>query len=109
MIATLTWPRSAPRWPTASSASSSAGGGGSIESSGVAPASRGQGIARRLVDRFSESAEDHGIKSIFTLVNHANPEMVGFFSRIGFVQGQMLHFQKEVPAKKGAEPSGYVA
>ena len=83
---------------------------GWIEIIGVDPAYRGQGIARRLVDRFSESADDHGIRSIFTLVDHANPEMVGFFSRLGFVQGQMLHFQKQVAAGRKEEASSpYVA
>src|SRR3990170_736070 len=83
---------------------------GWIEIIGVDPAYRGQGIARRLVDRFSESAEDHGIRNIFTLVDHANSEMVGFFSRLGFVQGQMLHFQKQVAAGRKEEASPpYVA
>src|SRR3990170_7096657 len=47
---------------------------GWIEIIGVDPAYRGQGIARRLIGKFVDSAQDHGIRSVFTLVNHANPE-----------------------------------
>jgi ribosomal protein S18 acetylase RimI-like enzyme len=67
-----------------------------IENIGVDPAYRGQGIARALMTRFIESTEDHGIKSIFTLVDNESPDMQGFFGRLGFIQGKMLHFQKEV-------------
>lgn len=67
-----------------------------IEVIGVDPAYRGHGIARALLERFSTSAEDHAIKTIFTLVENRNSEMERFFARLGFVQGKMLHFQKEL-------------
>ncbi|MFQ5851297.1 MAG: GNAT family N-acetyltransferase [Candidatus Binatia bacterium] len=67
-----------------------------IEIIGVDPAYRGQGIGRVLLERFTESAEDHGIRTIFTLVEHNNAEMERFFNRLGFTQGKMLHFQKEI-------------
>ncbi|MDP7208160.1 MAG: GNAT family N-acetyltransferase, partial [Candidatus Bathyarchaeota archaeon] len=46
-----------------------------IENIGVDPAYRGQGIARALMMRFIESAEDHNIKSIFTLVDNESSDM----------------------------------
>ena len=67
-----------------------------IEIIGVDPAFRQQGIARKLIESFAASAEDHGISTVFTLVDHANPEMERFFTRIGFAQGKMVHFQKEI-------------
>lgn len=67
-----------------------------IEIIGVDPAYRGQGIAQELVRQFAESAEDHGIKTIFTLVSNSQDEMQHFFSRLGFVHGKMLHYQKEL-------------
>lgn len=67
-----------------------------IEIIGVDPAYRRQGIAQELVGQFAESAEDHGIKTIFTLVNNSQAEMQQFFSRLGFVHGKMLHYQKEL-------------
>lgn len=67
-----------------------------IEIIGVDPAYRRQGIAQELVGQFAESAEDHGIKTIFTLVASDQSEMQHFFSTLGFVHGKMLHYQKEI-------------
>jgi ribosomal protein S18 acetylase RimI-like enzyme len=67
-----------------------------IEIIGVDPAFRRQGIAQELIKQFAESAEDHGIKTIFTLVNSSHNEMQHFFNRLGFVHGKMLHYQKEL-------------
>jgi ribosomal protein S18 acetylase RimI-like enzyme len=67
-----------------------------IEIIGVDPAYRRQGIARRLIESFTASAEDHGIHTIFTLVDHGKAEMEQFFSQLGFAQGKMLHFQKDL-------------
>jgi ribosomal protein S18 acetylase RimI-like enzyme len=67
-----------------------------IEIIGVDPAFRRQGIAQELIKQFAESAEDHGIKTIFTLVNSNQNEMQDFFSHLGFVHGKMLHYQKEL-------------
>ena len=67
-----------------------------IEIIGVDPAYRGQGIDRALIDRFTASAEDHAIKTVFTLVQNSNSNMEQFFTQIGFAQGKMLHFQKEI-------------
>lgn len=67
-----------------------------IEIIGVDPAYRRKGIAAKLMEQFTSSAEDHGIRTFFTLVSKNNPEIEHFFSRVGFTQGQMLHFQKEI-------------
>jgi len=66
-----------------------------IEIIGVDPAYRRRGIASELIQHFISSAEDHGIHTVFTLVSKDNTDMEHFFSNIGFVPGQMLHFQKE--------------
>ena len=65
-----------------------------IEIIGVDPAYRGHGVGRVLIDHFTTSAEDHDIKTIFTLVSSDNKDMAGFFGHVGFIQGKMLHFQK---------------
>lgn len=67
-----------------------------IEIVGVDPAFRGQGIGRALIERFTASAEDHDIKTVFTLVTSDNQRMGDFFKHVGFIQGKMLHFQKEI-------------
>lgn len=69
-----------------------------VETIGVDPAYRGRGIARELIEEFISSAEDHGIKTIFTLVSNGQTDMQNFFSRQGFAQGKMLHYQKELGA-----------
>ena len=69
-----------------------------IEIIGVDPAFRHRGIARALVEKFAESAEDHGIRTIFTLITSNQTEIQQFFSRLGFIQGKMLHYQKEIAA-----------
>jgi ribosomal protein S18 acetylase RimI-like enzyme len=66
-----------------------------IEIIGVDPAYRHRGIARALLEQFTSSAEDHGVKTIFTLVGREQPEIKNFFNRLVFAQGEMLHFQKE--------------
>ena len=67
-----------------------------IEMIGVDPAHRRRGVAQALVEKFAESAEDHGIRTIFTLVTSNQTEMQHFFSRLGFVHGKMIHYQKEL-------------
>lgn len=67
-----------------------------IEMIGVDPAYRHRGVAHAMVEKFAESAEDHGIRTIFTLITSNQTEMQQFFSRLGFIQGKMLHYQKEI-------------
>jgi ribosomal protein S18 acetylase RimI-like enzyme len=67
-----------------------------IEMIGVEPAYRRRGVAQELVEKFAKSAEDHGIRTIFTLITSNQTEMQQFFSRLGFVHGKMPHYQKEL-------------
>ncbi|HWO42123.1 MAG TPA: GNAT family N-acetyltransferase [Candidatus Eisenbacteria bacterium] len=67
-----------------------------IEIIGVDPVYRRRGIARALVERFTASAEDHGVKTVFTLIGSWQSEMQQFFARLGFAQGKMVHFEKEI-------------
>ena len=67
-----------------------------IEIIGVDPAYRRRGVAQELVKHFAESAEDHGIRTMFTLITSNQTDMQQFFSRLGFAQGKMLHYQKEL-------------
>jgi ribosomal protein S18 acetylase RimI-like enzyme len=69
-----------------------------VEIIGVDPVYRRQGVAQEMVEQFIASAEDHGIETIFTLVSPSNNEMQHFFSKVGFVQGKWLHYQKELSA-----------
>jgi ribosomal protein S18 acetylase RimI-like enzyme len=67
-----------------------------VEMIGVDPAYRRRGIAEELMEQFIASAEDHGIKTIFTLIDPNRSELQHFFSRHGFVHGKMVHYQKDL-------------
>lgn len=67
-----------------------------VEMIGVDPAFRRRGIAEALMEKFTESAEDHGIKTIFTLIDPHRSELQHFFSQLGFVHGKMVHYQKDL-------------
>ena len=69
-----------------------------IEMIGVDPPFRRRGVAQALVEKFAESAEDHGIQTVFTLIASDGTELQNFFKRLGYTQGKMLHFQKEIKA-----------
>ena len=67
-----------------------------VEMIGVDPAHRRRGVAEELMEQFTASAEDHGIKTIFTLIDPNRSELQHFFSQLGFVHGKMVHYQKEL-------------
>src|ERR1041385_2578883 len=67
-----------------------------IEIIGVDPAYRHRGVAGKLMEQFTSSANEHGIKTIFTLVSKGSTDIEQFFTRMGFAQGEMLHFRKDV-------------
>jgi ribosomal protein S18 acetylase RimI-like enzyme len=67
-----------------------------IETVGVDPAYRRQGIAAKMVEQFNLSADEHQIYTVFTLVAKNNNDMEQFFAKLGFAQGEMRHFQKAV-------------
>ncbi len=67
-----------------------------IEIIGVDPTYRRVGIAAKLLRAFTSQAVDHGIKKILTLVSKDHTEMGQFFTWLGYTQGQMIHFQKDL-------------
>jgi N-acetylglutamate synthase-like GNAT family acetyltransferase len=67
-----------------------------METIGVDPAYRHRGVAEALGEQFASFTEDHGIKTIFTLMNTNQTELQYFFSRIGFVHGRMIHYQEDL-------------
>lgn len=67
-----------------------------IEIIGVDPVYRHHGVGRALMERFAASAEDHDVRRIFTLIDTNQSDMKEFFNRLGFVQGKMVHFEKEI-------------
>jgi len=54
-----------------------------VEMLGVDPAYRRRGVAEELMEQFTESAEDHGIKTIFSLIDPWASWQLRQFSRTG--------------------------
>ena len=67
-----------------------------VEIIGVDPAYRRRGIAAKLMEAFVSNAEQNKTDSILTLVDRDKPDMQAFFSKLGFLEGQMLYFQKPI-------------
>ena len=68
---------------------------GWIDVIGVHPAYRFRGIGRTLVNEFNRLAKDRRkIERVFTLVDPEETETTGFFSRLGFAHGKLIHMQR---------------
>jgi ribosomal protein S18 acetylase RimI-like enzyme len=67
-----------------------------VEIIGVDPAYRRRGIAAQLIETFVSNAEQNKVDSVLTLVDRKKPDMQGFFSKLGFEEGQMVYYQKEL-------------
>jgi N-acetylglutamate synthase-like GNAT family acetyltransferase len=67
-----------------------------IEIIGVDPVYRLRGVGLNLVEEFKMFADYHGIKTVFTLIENGHADMDRFFQQLGFLQGKMLHFQKQI-------------
>jgi ribosomal protein S18 acetylase RimI-like enzyme len=52
---------------------------------GVAPERRGEGIGRRLYERFFEEASEHGRLRVRCVTSPANTSSVAFHEKLGFV------------------------
>jgi ribosomal protein S18 acetylase RimI-like enzyme len=67
-----------------------------VEIIGVDPAYRRRGIAAKLMEAFVSNAEQNKIDAVLTLVDRKKPDMQGFFSKLGFEEGQMVYYQKPI-------------
>ena len=67
-----------------------------VEAIGVDPAYRRRGIAAKLMEAFVSNAEQNKVDAVLTLVDHNKPDMQAFFSKLGFLEGQMLYYQKPI-------------
>ena len=63
---------------------------------GVDPGYRRLGVASRLMEHFTNSAEDVGIDRIFTLISGTDREIEQLLLSQGFADGKMKHYRKEL-------------
>jgi GNAT superfamily N-acetyltransferase len=72
-----------------------AGPTGWIDLVGVHPAYRGRGVARALVDRFTEGARQlRAIRKLATLIDLDQADVREFFVRQGFRHGPMVQLER---------------
>lgn len=58
---------------------------------GVAPEHRGEGLGRRLYERFFEDARGHGRTRVRSVTSPANEESVAFHKALGFEAERVAH------------------
>jgi ribosomal protein S18 acetylase RimI-like enzyme len=67
---------------------------GWIDIIGVHPAYRFKGVGRALVNEFTRLIKElRGVEKVLTLVDPEEPETAGFFYRIGYVRGRLIHME----------------
>jgi GNAT superfamily N-acetyltransferase len=74
-----------------------AGPTGWIDLVGVDPAYRGRGVARALVERFTDSGRQlRAIRKVATLIDLAQADVREFFVRRGFRHGPMVQLERSL-------------
>jgi predicted N-acetyltransferase YhbS len=69
---------------------------GWIDTIGVHPEYQRQGVARLLVDEMISHMRKVGVKRVYTLVNWRDGDMLGFFDKLGFSQGDMINLELNI-------------
>lgn len=69
---------------------------GWIDSMGVDPEYQRQGVASLLVQELISQMRKVGVSKVYTLVNWRDPDMLQFFDKQGFTQGDMINLELEV-------------
>ena len=67
---------------------------GLIQILGVDPDYWGQGIATKLVDALLDHCRSKGIKTVRIMVNDADSQLQGFFTRMDFRRGHLIDYSK---------------
>ena len=67
---------------------------GLIQILGVDPDYWGQGIATKLVDALLDHCRLKGIKTVRIMVNDADSQLQGFFTRMDFRRGHLIDYSK---------------
>jgi len=70
------------------------GEAGIIHVLGIDPDYWGQGIATRLVDALLDHCRSKGIKTVRIMVNDADSQLQGFFTRMDFRRGHLIDYSK---------------
>ena len=69
---------------------------GWIDTIGVHPQYRRQGIAGILFNEMVANLKKVGVNTIYTFVNWKDWDLLHFFDKMGFQKGDMIHIEKKV-------------
>ncbi len=68
---------------------------GWVDSIGVLSDYQRQGVARLLVEELVSSMGKVGVRKVYTLVDWRDGDMLGFFDKLGFTQGEMINLERQ--------------
>ena len=69
---------------------------GWIDTIGVHPQYRRQGVAGILFNEMVANLKKVGVNTIYTFVNWKDWDLLHFFDKMGFQKGDMIHIEKKV-------------
>ena len=69
---------------------------GFIDTIGIHPDYQKQGIASVLLKEMVDSFRKVGVDSVSTFVNLRDRDLLGFFEKMGFEKGDMVHIQLKI-------------
>ena len=69
---------------------------GWIDTVGVHPEYQRHGVASILVQELVAHMRKVGVKRVYTLVNWRDGDMLRFFDKLGFAQGDMINLQLDI-------------
>jgi ribosomal protein S18 acetylase RimI-like enzyme len=67
-----------------------------LDTIGVDPDHRHQGIGQRLVDEFVDHVRTLGVQKIYTLVGWNDPALIGFFSANKFTPSTTINLERVI-------------
>ncbi|MBI4787721.1 MAG: GNAT family N-acetyltransferase [Chloroflexi bacterium] len=69
---------------------------GWVDTLGVHPEYQGQGVASLLAQELVAHMKKVGVSKVYTLVNWRNGDMLRFFDKLGFTQGDMINLELDI-------------
>lgn len=66
----------------------------------VAPAARGRGLARRMLEHLERSVREHGFEAVVLETGLAQPEAIGLYESSGYVPVPSFGYYREAPLSR---------
>ncbi|MBW1973204.1 MAG: GNAT family N-acetyltransferase [Deltaproteobacteria bacterium] len=69
---------------------------GWIHTIGVHPDYQQRGIARALLNEYIKRFKEAGVKKIYTIVDLSDPDLLPFFQKMDFIQGNRVYLERDI-------------